>query len=97
MTGDYNEVMSYEGDEFVPVIFKKDRAYAWDAEGFRAGVTVGINFGCIHYEKNACQKDLLWGLAILNITGSIKTLTTGGEHGVRRPSVDLLQQSESRI
>ena len=53
MTGDYNEVMSYEGDEFVPVEFKKDRAYAWDAEGFRAGVTVGINFGCIHFEKNA--------------------------------------------
>ena len=51
MTGDYNEVMSYEGDEFVPVEFKKDRAYAWDAEGFLAGVTVGINFGCIHFNK----------------------------------------------
>ena len=55
MTGDYNEVMAYEGDEFVPVEFRKDRAYAWDAEGFRAGVTVGINFGCIHFRKKEEQ------------------------------------------
>jgi hypothetical protein len=27
------------------------RAYAWDYEGYSAGVYVGVNFGCIHWMK----------------------------------------------
>lgn len=28
-----------------------DRCYGWDYEGYSAGVYVGQNFGCIHWEK----------------------------------------------
>jgi hypothetical protein len=32
------------------------RAYGWDYEGYRAGVYVGVNFGCIHWMKKEQHK-----------------------------------------
>lgn len=51
LMGDYNDVIDrYEYSDGT-VVFGNDRAYGWDAEGYAAGVTVGINFGCIHFSS----------------------------------------------
>lgn len=42
-TCDYNE-LTRSGENEDPT-----RAYAWDYEGYSAGVFVGAKFGCIHW------------------------------------------------
>lgn len=47
LMGDYNRFKFMPKDRTAEL----DRCYGWDYEGYSAGVYVGKDFGCIHWEK----------------------------------------------
>ena len=51
MTGNYNFVSSYERRGLKTVDSTKAYAYEPDSDGRNAEVIVGIDFGCIHFNK----------------------------------------------
>lgn len=48
---DANDFNFYDFTDFENQQPSTDRCYGWDFESYKAGVHVGENFGCIHWEK----------------------------------------------
>ena len=50
LMGDANEIFESREDTESPDSTPNDRCFGWDYESYYAGVYVGQEFGCIHWE-----------------------------------------------